>query len=195
MQTDVLTSGIRSHHSLIELGRRAEGFKSREGAATAEARVAALYRRYGPSIYSRCKRLLRNEAMAEDAVQEVFLKVYRHLDQAPDDQAAWGWICRISTNHCLDQMRRRRVRGDDTANENLEEPSHNPESAIQDRDLVMGMLHRAPEKLRAPALLYHVDGMEQAQIATVLQISRRTVINRLAEFSTRMRKYALREAA
>jgi RNA polymerase sigma-70 factor (ECF subfamily) len=56
----------------------------------------------------------------------------------------------------------------------------------------MRMLDRTPEKLRAPALLYHVDGMEQEQIAQVLQVSRRTVINRLAEFSERMRKFVVR---
>src|SRR5437870_7430193 len=73
-------------------------------------RLAALYREYGPVIYWRCAKLLRDEAAAEDATQETFLRVCRHLDAAPDIDEALRWIWRIATNYCLSEVRNRQRR-------------------------------------------------------------------------------------
>lgn len=155
-------------------------------------RLADLYRRYGPTIYSRCRRLLRDDVAAEDATQEVFLRVLRHIESAPNDQAALAWIYRISTNYCLNHIRDR-SRHAEPVNEVPEQAGEHPEPPMLDRDLAMRLLQRAPENLRAPAVLYYVDGLEQAQVAQVLGISRRTVINRLGEFANRARKFVGRD--
>ena len=68
-----------------------------------------------------------------------------------------------------------------------------PEPELLDRELAMQLVNRAPENLRAPAVLYYVDGLEQEQVAKTLGVSRRTVINRLNEFMTRSRKFLARE--
>src|SRR5205807_803042 len=108
-------------------------------------------------------------ALAEDATQEVFVRVYKNLEKAPNDDEALAWMYRISTNFCLDLMRRRGVRGEETEpDERMAAEGPQTDSRIEDRDLVMKLLGRMPEKLRAPALLYHADGMEQEQIAKVL---------------------------
>jgi RNA polymerase sigma-70 factor (ECF subfamily) len=164
-----------------------------EGAgAMAGDRLAELYRKFGPAIYSRCRRLLKNDVAAEDATQEVFLRVLKHLESAPSDQAALAWIYRISTNYCLNVLRDQ-TRQAEPVEELPEQASDHPEAGMLDRDLAMRLLMRAPENLRAPAMLYYVDGMEQQQIADVLGISRRTVINRLGDFAVRARKYLSRE--
>ncbi|MEW6431815.1 MAG: sigma-70 family RNA polymerase sigma factor [Myxococcota bacterium] len=156
--------------------------------------MSSLYRKYGPAIYSRCRRLLRDDALAEDATQEVFVRVLRHIESAPDDAAALAWIYRISTNYCLNQIRDRSRQAEPTAPSDLPEASgDHPEPELMDRDLAMKLVSRAPEKLRAAAVLYYVDGMEQEQVARTLGISRRTVINRLQEFTERSRKFLTRE--
>ncbi|MBS2027674.1 MAG: sigma-70 family RNA polymerase sigma factor [Deltaproteobacteria bacterium] len=161
----------------------------------AEDRLTDLYRRFGPLIFARCRRLLRDPALAEDATQEVFVRVYKHLDRAPSDDEALAWMYRISTNYCLDLMRRKSVRGEESEpDERMPAEDAPTDLRIEDRDLVMKLLGRTPEKLRAPALLYHVDGMEQEQIAKLLNVSRRTVINRLQEFAERAKKFMVREA-
>lgn len=149
---------------------------------------AALYRRFGAVVYARCRRLLRDQAAAEDATQEVFLRVLRHLAQVPDDRGALAWIYRVSTNYCLNVLR------DRAARESASAPvpavaGQNPEASLERRDVVLRLVERAPEKLRAPAVLYYVDGLEQQQIAQILGLSRRTVINRLADFVVRSRKF------
>ena len=44
------------------------------------SRLPALYRKYGPLIYSRCRRILQDEALAQKATQEVFLRVLTALE-------------------------------------------------------------------------------------------------------------------
>lgn len=164
-----------------------------QGVST-EGRVSDLYRRFGAVIYSRCRRLLKDDALAEDATQEIFVRVMRHIESAPDDQAALAWIYRISTNYCLNQIRDR-SRQAEPVEELPESATDHPEPELLDRELAMKLVARAPENLRAPAILYYVDGLEQEQIAKTLGISRRTVINRLNDFMARSRKFISREAA
>jgi RNA polymerase sigma-70 factor (ECF subfamily) len=143
-------------------------------------------------IYARCRRLLGDGAAAEDATQETFMRVHRHLDKA-DSREALAWIYRIATNYCLNEIRNRKRRPEPA--EQIEQIGDDLYVALADRDLAERIVERAPEKLRVVAWLHHVDGLDQAEVARVLDISRRTVVNRLAEFSTNARKFVERGAA
>lgn len=159
-------------------------------------RVSTLYRKFGAAIYSRCRRLLKDDALAEDATQEVFVRVLRHIESAPDDATALAWIYRISTNYCLNSLRDRARQAEPTAPEELPEGGGaHPEPSLLDRETAMTLIRRAPEKLQEVAVLYYVDGLEQEQVATTLGISRRTVINRLQEFVDRSKKFVSRDGA
>ncbi len=156
--------------------------------------MTTLYRQYGPVIYARCAKLLNDQAAAEDATQETFMRVQRHLHKAPDSREALAWIYRIATNYCLNEIRDRKLRPQGQA-ELPERPGENLAAILADRDLVARIVRRSPEKLRATAWLHHVDGLEQAEVARVLGSSRRTVVNRLAEFAENARKFIGRSEA
>jgi RNA polymerase sigma-70 factor (ECF subfamily) len=162
------------------------------GGVDPSGRVAHLYRKFGPAIYSRCRRLLKDDALAEDATQEVFVRVMRHIESAPDDAQALAWIYRISTNYSLNLIRDRGRQAEPT-DDVPEQAGEHPEGAHLERDTAMRLLNRVPENLRAVAVLYYVDGLEQEQVARTLGISRRTVINRLQDFTERSRKFLARE--
>jgi RNA polymerase sigma-70 factor (ECF subfamily) len=149
-------------------------------------RVAELYRAHGPAVYARCRRLLGDLQAAEDATQETFLRVSRHLDRAPDAGQALRWIFRIATNYCLNEIRNRSHRPEPT--DTLPESAAGGDQWMADLVLARHILAQAPTKLRAVAWLHHVDGLEQAEVAGVLGISRRTVVNRLADFGRWTRK-------
>ena len=168
---------------------------SESGVHTSE-RVSTLYRKFGTAIYSRCRRLLKDDALAEDDTQEVFVRVLRHIQSAPDDATALAWIYRISTNYCLNQLRDRSRQAEPTAPDEMPEGDGgeaSPEAGMMDRNTAMKLIARAPEKLQEVAVLYYVDGLEQEQVAKTLGISRRTVINRLQEFVERSRKFISRD--
>jgi RNA polymerase sigma-70 factor (ECF subfamily) len=147
-------------------------------------RVAELYRAHGPLLRARCKRLLRDGAAAEDAAQDIFLKVLRHLDSAPVDEAVLPWLHRLTTNHCLNLLRER-GRAATSAGVGPEPLAADLETALLARDFVAQVLDRSPAPLREAALLYHAQGLEQARVAAAQGVSRRTVNYRLADLTRR----------
>jgi RNA polymerase sigma-70 factor (ECF subfamily) len=158
-----------------------------------EEKLASLYRTYGPIIYARCRRLLADESAAEDATQETFIRVARHIDKAPDERAALGWIYRIATNYCLNEIRDRKRRPEPT-NELPEHAPIDPSGRIADRDLAARLIARAPAKLRVVAWMIHVDGMSHDEVAEVLGVTTRTVSNHLASFASNAHKFVARVA-
>jgi RNA polymerase sigma factor (sigma-70 family) len=159
----------------------------------ADDRTTSLYRSYGAVIYARCRAILADEAAAEDATQETFVRVYRHLARAPDDQTALYWIYRIATNLCLNELRRRR-RGqakDDGAMGGLC-GELDPERRIADRDLVRRLVDALPPRAGSAAWLYHVDGFEQEEIGRILGVSRRTISSWLAQAAAGARSFLRR---
>lgn len=160
-------------------------------ALSQDDRLTELYRAYGPAIYWRCLRILGDRGSAEDAMQETFMRVHRHLERTPDGEDAIRWICRIATNYCLNELRNAKRRAEPVA--------ELPERAVElgdlsDRDLARQVIARAPEDQRAIAWLYHVDGFDQEEVARTLGVSRRTVVSKLAAFATNARKYIARAA-
>lgn len=166
--------------------------------SVSDARFRELYRSYGRVVYARCQRILGDGAAAEDATQETFLRVFRHLDKAPSNDDAIAWIYRIATNYCLNELRGRKTRAQPGITMDARDVAESAgpdrpaairlEALLQNRDQAWRVITGVPEKLRAVAYLHHVDGMEQAEVARLLGVSRRTVVYRLAEFQERARK-------
>lgn len=159
-----------------------------------QVNVEQLYAKYGPAIYARCKRLLKDATAAEDATQDVFMKVMRHLDSAPGEGAVLPWIHRITTNHCLNVIRdaKRHAEPVESVPEVVDDEF---EDSVVTRDFAQRVLAATPDELKAPAVMYHAHGLEQARVAEALGVSRRTVLYRLAEFTRRaMRLHELAEA-
>jgi RNA polymerase sigma-70 factor (ECF subfamily) len=153
-------------------------------------RLTQLYARYGRAIYSRCNRLLADPVAAEDATQETFLRVYRHLHAVPDADEALRWIYRVATNYCLNELRDQRHRPQPSSGHFDEPMDANPEGRLSDRQLVQRLVKTAPDRLRSTAWLHYVDGFGQAEVAQILGVSRRTVVYDLAEFNRRAQKLA-----
>jgi RNA polymerase sigma-70 factor (ECF subfamily) len=133
-----------------------------------------------------------DDGAAEDATQETFLRVWRHLDRVPHAREALYWIYRVATNYCLNEIRDRRNRDVPVEQLPIADLSDAGESRIEDRDLARRLIERSDADLRVVAWLYHVDGFEQDEVAQVVGISRRTVVNRLADFRDRAQKFIRR---
>src|SRR5262245_5915597 len=97
--------------------------------------LSRLYKMYGPFIYARCCKLLGDPAAAEDATQETFLRVERHLAKVPPrSNEALAWIYRVATNYCLNELRNRKRRPE--PREDLPEPeAPSPLSAPSEKAL------------------------------------------------------------
>lgn len=159
------------------------------------SQVTRLYRELGPVVYRRCLRLLGDRAAAEDATQEVFVKLLRDMDRLKDRETVLPWVYRVAMNHCLNVRRDARRRGQDGLAEDLEivpdAHAHGPD-AYPDRQLAQAVLSRFDAETQAVAVGVLVDGMEHEEIAAVLGISRRTVSRKLARFLENARKFIAR---
>jgi RNA polymerase sigma-70 factor (ECF subfamily) len=164
--------------------------------AAANDRLTSLYRMYGPIIYSRCARILGDRAAAEDALQETFIRVHRHLDKAPSSAEALTWIYRIATNYCLNEVRNRKLRPQSEPElPELPVTVANLDDVLADRDLVAQIILRCPKQVRSIAWLHYIDGLDQGEVARVCGVSRRTVVNRLAELAQNARQFITRSAS
>jgi len=172
------------------------GGPANDAASASADRVAVFYGRHRAAVRARCKRLLRNDAAAEDAVQETFVRVLRHAHQLPPDAEALPWLYRIATNYCLNELRHLRIASTVEIDDEPGRPSAcSPEDQIADRQMVRKVFAPLPGKLRHVAVLRHVDGLLDAEIAATLGVSRRTVVSRLLAFRQRAAAGALRVAA
>jgi RNA polymerase sigma-70 factor (ECF subfamily) len=120
-------------------------------------------------------RLLGDLPSAEDATHEVFLRVGRRAGRLPHPSEVRPWLFRIATNYCLNELRSRNVRAR-TPPQLVPLPG-NPEEALAARNDARRFLARLPPRARAVALLTYVDGMRQQEVAAILGVSRRTVVN------------------
>src|SRR3954463_2519511 len=74
-----------------------------------------LVRAYDQSVLRLAMNLLRSPEDARDVYQEAFLRVYKNLDSFRFDCSFHTWLYRIVTNICLDQVRKRKVRKEESA--------------------------------------------------------------------------------
>jgi len=156
-----------------------------------ERRLIELYKEYGPSVYRRCFRLLREREAARDATQEVFVKLLRDVAKFDDRASALPWIYRVATNYCLNVLRQGRRHGDQLSPEFLELSSEASET-FPERQLAQKILLRFDTVTQAIAVGVLVDGMEHEELAGVLGISRRTVHRKLARFLEKARLFVAR---
>jgi RNA polymerase sigma-70 factor (ECF subfamily) len=159
------------------------------------SQVPRLYRELGPAVYRRCLRLLGDRAAAEDATQEVFVKLLRDMDRLEDRETVLPWIFRVATNHCLNLRRDARRRGQDALAEDLDvvpDARGDGPAAYPDRQLAQAVLSRFDRETQAVAVGVLVDGMEHEEVASMLGISRRTVSRKLDRFVENARKVLAR---
>ena len=80
-----------------------------------EDAFARLVRAYDQSVLRLAMNLLRSPEDAQDVYQEAFLRVYRNLHNFRFDCSFHTWLYRIVTNLCLDQLRKRKVRKEESS--------------------------------------------------------------------------------
>lgn len=149
-------------------------------ASSHEERVVLLYREYGPAVYRRCVRLLRDREAARDATQEVFVKLLRDMGKLATRDTALPWIYRVATNHCLNLRRDARRRGEQ--GEDALDLAPVAAAPYPARRLAREVLARFDAQTQAVAVGVLVDGLEHEELASALGISRRTVHRKLARF-------------
>jgi RNA polymerase sigma factor (sigma-70 family) len=146
--------------------------------------VESFYQRYGPMVLRRCQKLLRSEAQAQDAMQDVFVSVLNH-EASLDESAPAGLLLRIATNVCLNKLRTQRRRPETPDDELLMRiAASGPDSDGQLS--ARGMLARLfggeaalAASSRTIAVMHLLDGMTLEEVAAEAGMSVSGVRKRL----------------
>jgi RNA polymerase sigma-70 factor (ECF subfamily) len=151
-----------------------------------DAALAALVDQYAGALYRVAFSVLRNQADAEDAVQEAFMRVLRHRDTLGEVRDHRVWLIRIVWNIVLDRKRRAKTRPetDDVADlarvlpmKGLSAEEH--AAAAQHHAHVLACVDQLPAKERQVMMLSAFDELSSVEIAAVLEISESSVRSRL----------------
>ena len=134
-----------------------------------------------------CFMQLHDRALAEDAVQETFLKAYRGYDRFRGQSGEKTWLCHIAVNVCRDYRRGSWFRHMDrrVTPDMLPEASAEPDG--QDIDLALAIMN-LPNKLREAIILYYYHDMGTEEIAEALGIAQASVSNRLKRGREKLRR-------
>jgi RNA polymerase sigma-70 factor (ECF subfamily) len=161
-----------------------------QASAHNHAVVDAVYESAAHFIYIRCRRMLRDRTLAQDATQEIFLKLLRSSGALPSGPKFWAFVAQTTRNHCLNILRDTHGAPESVAPECLPDVAGaDLESRIVSKNFAEQMLAAQPQHLRSLAMLHYVEGVAQTAIATALDVSRRTVLYRLAEFTQRAHRF------
>jgi RNA polymerase sigma-70 factor (ECF subfamily) len=134
-------------------------------------------------IYAICVRMTGNEADARDAAQEAMLAICRGLPGFDRRSAFRTWVYRVTTNACLDELRRRSRRPvafDPTIAPAAAPAERAPDDAVTARLTLDAALARLPLEYRAVLVLRELCALDYAEIGDVLALPPGTVRSRLS---------------
>jgi len=154
-----------------------------------------LIAQYASAVFRLAYRILNDHADAADAVQEVFLKVFRGIGEFQGDSSLKTWIYRIAVNTASNQNRWWRRHKEQEFSLDAPQPgeddlsivpvdrAQNPFESLLSREtqeLVRSAMGRLPECFRTVLVLREMEGLSYEEIVEILHLSLGTVKSRLA---------------
>ncbi|MHC4066209.1 MAG: RNA polymerase sigma factor [Planctomycetota bacterium] len=151
--------------------------------------LSTIFKLYGPRVYRLAGKILGNQADAEDATQEVFIRAFEQAHGFQGRSSLFTWLYRLAVRHCLNKIKQRKRAesrelatlappqgaSEDEAGSPLENLSDQEESEV-----LRQVLQLLPAPYRACLVLREIEELTYAQIAGLLEIPVGTVMSRLA---------------
>ncbi len=172
-----------------------------------QAAFERLMRRHNGRLFRVARAILKNDAEAEDALQDAYLDVYRHIGDFRGHSSLATWLTRIAVNHALMRLRKqRRDRvvipfkanddGQDEAEANIDTKTESPSTATlrsEIRRLLEHQIDQLPVAFRAVFVMREVEEMTVEETAEALSIPPPTVRTRLFRARARLREALARD--
>lgn len=150
-----------------------------------------LYTAFYQKVYALARTTMKNDADAEDVLQQTFISAWTNIGKLDDPAAFNTWIQRITLNQCYSMLRKRRIDipidvsefdGDDDEPMQIESDVMLPEVYAEKEDLRIRLGHiidDLSDVQRQTIMLYYFDEMSVAEIAAAMDCSENTVKSRL----------------
>jgi RNA polymerase sigma-70 factor (ECF subfamily) len=134
-------------------------------------------------------RLLANRQDAQDAAQEVFLRLHRNLRRIDGACNLSGWLYRVTVNVCHDMLRKRKNDHSlDDSRLSVESSTEADMEQEQQRRMVVEAVGSLPERERAALTLRDLEGLSTREVAGILGSSEATVRSQISAARLKIRK-------
>lgn len=144
---------------------------------------------YQGKVYNQAYRMLGNREEAEEATQDIFLRIHNSLDEFRGESKLSSWIFRITANVCISRLRRKRLElhsldeplgGEEGRRvaETLPDEGNDPESLYRSQEtaeIIRAEVRRLPALWAQAISLHHFGGQSYEEVAEIMQIPRATV--------------------
>lgn len=154
-----------------------------------------LYDRYAGKVYSKCISLLLDEALAQDATQEIFTRIFLRLGSFRENAKFSTWVYSITYNFCIDLLRRRKKTNKlFMDSENIPDVADEiPDEALyqMEADRLRYVLNNIPLEDKAVLLMKYQDDLTIKEIADIFDKSESAIkmkIKRAKERAVRIRE-------
>ncbi len=164
--------------------------RSREGDIQA---MEAIYKHFNRPLFNLVYRYTYNSEMAEDLLQDIFLKVFSHLQDIRNEETFVGWIYRIAVNTCYSYLRRKksqlqRTMPLDEVEGKIEGETYKSGDEIMKKSLD-DAIQNLPDKMKSTFLLHDVQGFKHREISQMLGCSVGTSKSQLFKARMKIREY------
>ncbi len=146
-----------------------------------------LVQTYQTQLRRLCCVILKDAHLAEDAVQDTFLKAYYGMNHFRQESSEKTWLTRIAVNTCRDLLRSRWFRHMDLSMDIANLPEEACECTPEDT-VLMDLVLRLPLKQREVVLLYYYENMTMQEISEALHIAVSNISRRLESARKALRR-------
>lgn len=164
--------------------------------AISEESFEALMERHGKLVYGTARKLLRHAEDAQDASQEVFLRLYRSLGRLDPARPIEPWLYRVTVNVCRDLHKHRPQEPFLEPREEARLVSHDDpaaDSAAREESRILNQgLATLGEKERAALVLRDIRGLDTAEVAAILGSTPQTVRSQISRARWKLDAYRQR---
>jgi RNA polymerase sigma factor (sigma-70 family) len=157
-----------------------------------EEAFSFLYDNYAAALWSVALKITKNEVIAEDVLQEVFVKIWRHIHRYDATKGTlFTWMLNITRNTCKDYFRSNQYQlslmQDNLMDKHHQIESHQNRRQEQSADLLI-FTQQLEEKYRILIELVYIHGYSQEEVSVQLQMPVGTVKTRCREALIRLRR-------
>lgn len=157
--------------------------------AAADDAVRAMVDEHGQAVFRLALSIVRDPALAEDVVQETFIRAWRYRHTYRGTAPIRHWLLRIAHNAAVSTLRTLREEAHDP-HTLPDRPSGGVEAAVTDRMLVAEALSRLDPLSRSIIVLRELEGLSYAEVSEVLGVPLPTVKTRLFRARATLQKMA-----
>ena len=142
--------------------------------------LAVVYQEFSQGVFAYCLKILADRQLAEDVVQETFLKVRQHAQSIQRNESFKSWIFRIARNEALMQLRKKRWDGQVEDESVWSEETPYKQFVAQERsEIVNRLLDSLKHEYREVLVLRVYEDMSYTEIASVTGATESSVKSRI----------------